>query len=599
MDDQALTRLLHDREVKPNGIRDVFDLADALLDRSSVQQALARLDRPTLAVLAAASAGTLDDIDDPTQRLQRLHGLALLDAEPEAPATAPLVYDSVNEQLDSWPSLGLPSRDDLISGSAPAALESVSTTDRRFIDRAAADHAFGATTAVAELLAALELQPARELHRGGMSLPDAKRLAASAGVELDAVPAVRRIAENAQLAQLAGGLWSAAPLAAEWADRATAARWTHLASAWLDRLPPELREVLVERLHAVWGEGFADYVDWFFPAGGDRMRERVSEHLADAERLGITASGAPSTAGMHLLRGEPAEAEAAMAELFPGEVEKVYLQHDLTIVSPGPLAPAIDARLRRIADVESRSLASSYRVTRQSLTRALGGGETAESLRRFLASISLTGIPQPLDYLIGETSSRYGALRVGAIDPSAATPGTADASARSYVRSDDTGLLGTVAVDQELSAIALEPVGPHRLISRFPVEVVLWSLHDARYPVVAEDAEGRTIEIERPRTRQPAPEPTDPVAALLTRLRDTRTVEPEETGQAWIARQLEQAVKARTIVDVTVTLPNGSEAVYRVEPTGLAGGRVRGRDAKADIERTLPLSHISAVTPLP
>src|SRR3954469_6690285 len=54
LDDDALTRLVTARGVREHGIRDFFDLAEALLDRVSVQSALERLDRGTLALLATA-----------------------------------------------------------------------------------------------------------------------------------------------------------------------------------------------------------------------------------------------------------------------------------------------------------------------------------------------------------------------------------------------------------------------------------------------------------------------------------------------------------------------------------------------------------------
>src|SRR5690606_5389509 len=105
------------------------------------------------------------------------------------------------------------------------------------------------------------------------------------------------------------------------------------------------------------------------------------------------------------------------------------------------LEPTIDARLRRFADVEGRELAATYRVSASSVNRALAAGETAESIMEFLRSISLTGIPQPLQYVIAETAARYGRVRVGGV-------GTDEFPARSYVRSDDTGLITTIAVDQ-------------------------------------------------------------------------------------------------------------------------------------------------------
>ncbi|WP_286346129.1 hypothetical protein [Frondihabitans sucicola] len=53
-------------------------------------------------------------------------------------------------------------------------------------------------------------------------------------------------------------------------------------------------------------------------------------------------------------------------------------------------------------------------------------------------------------------------------------------------------------------------------------------------------------------------------------------------------------------VVVTVALADGTTSELSMEPTGVGGGRVRGRDRKSDIERTLPLSSIVAVaTPAP
>jgi hypothetical protein len=49
------------------------------------------------------------------------------------------------------------------------------------------------------------------------------------------------------------------------------------------------------------------------------------------------------------------------------------------------------------------------------------------------------------------------------------------------------------------------------------------------------------------------------------------------------------------VITVTVALPDGSEHDYTLEPTGIGGGRLRGRDRASDIERTLPVSSIHAV----
>jgi hypothetical protein len=87
----------------------------------------------------------------------------------------------------------------------------------------------------------------------------------------------------------------------------------------------------------------------------------------------------------------------------------------------------------------------------------------------------------------------------------------------------------------------------------------------------------------------------DTASILVQRVRAGSVGEPEETGQAWMARQLELAIRNKLTVTVAVRLPDGTETDYLLEPAALAGGRLRARDRRADIERTLPLSSITAV----
>ena len=47
----------------------------------------------------------------------------------------------------------------------------------------------------------------------------------------------------------------------------------------------------------------------------------------------------------------------------------------------------------------------------------------------------------------------------------------------------------------------------------------------------------------------------------------------------------------------TVQMPDGSAIDYVLEPSSVAGGRLRALDRNSDIERTLPLASITAVAP--
>ena len=61
-----------------------------------------------------------------------------------------------------------------------------------------------------------------------------------------------------------------------------------------------------------------------------------------------------------------------------------------------------------------------------------------------------------------------------------------------------------------------------------------------------------------------------------------------------IIRTLELAIKNKGTVRVSIT-DKKVKREYIVEPTGLANGRLRAKDKKADCERVLPLASITSV----
>ena len=134
------------------------------------------------------------------------------------------------------------------------------------------------------------------------------------------------------------------------------------------------------------------------------------------------------------------------------------------------------------------------------------------------------------------------------------------------------------------------------LVSRAARDVVYWSLADARYPVVAVGDGGEAAPPVRRRPPRPthATESPNSFTSLIARLRDTHAT---DSDAAWLGRELEQAVRARSIIEVMVRLPDGLERLFTLEATGLGGGRLRGRDRAADIERTLPVTCIVSVRP--
>lgn len=560
-DDGALAEILAARGVAPTAAwQDFFDAADGLLDAASLDRVLTALDRETLIALAAdepPSAGTVR---------ARLTGLALLGEDGRPLGT-------VRERADA------------LRASAPGAFAAPETPppppaaeERQAA--AAAERLFTTSGALADVLLTAHATPLTRTGAGAVSAVDRKRLIESGAVDsAEELDDLVLLAESAGLAIAIDKEWAVTDAARTWLEAPTTQRWLRVAEGFRQSLPSGLRTpdggwIPVE----LWPGAYPLNPEW----------PGRAEHLVRAAaRWGLLAADGSEPAWTTPLREGRAADPAPLAALLPAEIDRVYLQADLSAIAPGPLAPALDLRLRTLARRESRAQASTYRFTADSLTAALTEGETAESIRVFLGELSLTGIPQPLEYLIESTSSRHGLIQV-----------SADAvSGRTRVDSDDLGVLDALSVDQALRPLGLVPDGSG-LATRVGRDAVYWSLADARYPVVAIDADGRTEAMHRRTASGAAVSTADPAelyAALVATLRQGHGDSGED---AWLQRELEQWVRARAEIVVTVRMPDGSERALTMEATGLGGGRLRGRDRAADIERTLPVTSIVSVKPV-
>ncbi|SKC43328.1 helicase-associated domain-containing protein [Okibacterium fritillariae] len=647
--DEAIRTLLTARSISPDArISDLFDLADLLFDPERVQQALSHLDRRTLALASGAPVDPSDDADVARQR--HLVTLALGTGAPRAvdpldidPATY-RTFTAVSDVLAGWPERGLPDAEALADEPAPAiegftatgpaspgtanglagshspadgvpaeqhhgghagvpsGARSTQTIPVTAPESLASERAFEALSAVAEMIIELTQMPARELGRGGLGQPDTKRMAESMHVEPTAVTTYFDLARRAGFVTLESTGWLSTPDGERWLRGSIVDRWSLLASTWLESVPTEVRAALAPLAQSSWGQALTSYAAWLYPAGSGWITTQLARVTAQAEALGITTTGHPTSVGVTVLEQGADAAAALLADSLPHQVDNVYIQHDLSIVSPGPLNPTADLRLRGIAGLEARAQAASYRLSAESVTKALSSGETADSILEFLSKISLTGIPQPVDYLVRESAKRFGRVRVGSLpeSESGSASGSAEspAGARTYVRSDDEHLISQISVDHSLTAVALQQSGRNRLVSRFADDVVFWALVDARYPVAAETIDG---EIRTPRRRalraRPTPAPPADFSPLIARLRENTAVEGDASDEAWLARQLDAAIKAKQTVLVLVSLPGGVEREFLLEPTAVAAGRLRGRDRAADIERTLPIKNITRLKP--
>ncbi|WP_051606535.1 hypothetical protein [Microbacterium sp. CH12i] len=149
-------------------------------------------------------------------------------------------------------------------------------------------------------------------------------------------------------------------------------------------------------------------------------------------------------------------------------------------------------------------------------------------------------------------------------------------------------LLDALGIDQ-----ALRPLGLSRdaegLSSRVGRDTVYWALTDARYPATIVGPDGRPQIIDRNPAPAHASAQTSSYGALIARL---RAQQGPDADAAWLDRELEAAVRTKAVLLVEVGMPDGSTRELLLEASGLGGGRLRGRDRAADVERTLPVKSI-------
>ncbi|ROR66207.1 helicase-associated domain-containing protein [Agrococcus jenensis] len=549
MPDDALDRLVVERQAPPQ-LGSTFDLAEHLLTDASIGQALRWRSADELVALAAgASTPRLDAL------LLGVDGVAIPQVR---------VIAAAAEAVPSVP--------------AEAAVESA-IAPQMAIDEA---------IKVSELVHRIADAPITLRSRAQLPAATARALAAA----IDAEPG--QLEERLEPAVLAGlvdrhdGRLRATVDADAWLAAPVPDRWFALASAWLAATPDAAAV-------AAWSRAQ-------FPlADAAVLAERERQHR-QAERLGLAHRGALTTLAADLQRdldaarsdaaqpdgtGEPGgTARAALAAHVPPATASVYLQPDLSAVAPGPLEAAVETRLRRIAALERAGIASQWRVTAQSVATGLAAGETADGLLAFLGDVSLTGLPQPVAYLVRDTAARFGALRVRAVDP------LAEGGARAQARSDDEQLIRTIAVDRALASAGPVQAGPHRITFRTSAEEALQALLEERYPAVLEDDAGELVV----RVPERAPRRERERNRLVARLRDAG-FEVGEHERAWLERQLQAAVRERMPVRLTV-ITSGDPADIELVPLAVANGRLRARDAGRDVERTLPLSAITKVAGL-
>lgn len=450
------------------------------------------------------------------------------------------------------------------------------------IDRDASLAIFDVIQALTELIFELEQRYIREVGKRGVGLPDVKRLAAHLSKSNEYAKQVFELAQFANLAEIEGSRWQLGQRAENWISWSDRERWSHLAETWLSLLGDEAARELLAILPA---ESFERRLAEVYPFADSTATNRIKKVAEIANLIGLIAnSQATSWLGL-LSTSLQTASERAIAGL-PSAAERVIIQADLTLIAPSPLPTELEISLRRFADTEQIGMASSYRLSALSVSHGLETGLAIDEIRALLLRLSAKELPQPVDYLLKEAESRFARLKVYATK----------SGAHSQIVSTDKILLAEIHNDQRLKPFALHFDEAGSLHSRFEAELVYFALREANFVAVRVDENGEVLSPQKLSSKNKVSEQRQSVVEDITRMREADTQGTSDPDDDDLLRQIQLAIKYKAKMVIVLKTSNGEQVEYLVEPVGVANGRLRAKDRKADLERTLPLSSVVSIS---
>lgn len=451
-------------------------------------------------------------------------------------------------------------------------------------DSIAGIHAFETLAAITELILDLEHRILRDVGKQGISLADTKRIALLTGKDLEFIRSIFELAAASGLISSIDGRWALTARAAEWVDFSARERWQLLAATWLELLG--LGATAELKSEVTVGESLNHALKTCFPLERFDATSRFGHVLTYSELLGLAVGGSVSTWTLKLLGGDLAKASELIEGSLPKTQNRIIIQGDLSVIAPGPLSTEAERELRTFVDIEQAGLASRYRLSALSVSFGMESGRGADQMRETLQKLSGGSLPQPVEYLLNDAVKRFGRIKV--VEDSR-TGGC-------FVLSSDATLLTELANDSRLKPYNLIRIDSQSLSSRFARDILYFGLREVGHTAIRSDRSGAAISPLKVVATASQKAVSGDWAETVTRLRLSDQTIGSGSDDESIMRQIMLAIKSKSKISVTFFGQNELELTLTLEPNGVANGRMRARDRKADIERTIPIANISSVS---
>ena len=557
--DATLGLMVHERSLALSDYKDFFDLANAILAPKSQALSVASITNPMLTSLRALAS---------SEKISK-EQLGLLSSEFLIwSIEEPGVYDWVKDRLTDSPR----------TSSLSVVSDDVAVIDQNAIDVDCGIHAFEAMQAVTELIFDLDQHLVREVAKGALGLPDLKRASAHLGKTKEYVKIIFELAKVAGLISASEKRFQPTALADSWITATPKARWLILCEAWLSLVGAAGTKEVHSQLSQNRFNSLKKLIQSAFPFASLAPASRINRLAEMADQIGLSSAGSAASWLPEVLTNKLASAAKSLESKLPAQQDRIIIQADLSIITPGPLVSPLEVQLRKFADTESIGLATSYRISPLSISCGLEEGLTEDQIRVFLQELNGAELPQPVDYLIRETAERFGRLKIQATEKG------------SLLISSDELLAKQITMDSKLKGLMLEN-SAKGVSSPLDAQALYHALRECGYLAILVDEIGNVIS---PSSIHKSSNESAVFLEQIERLR-AQDIEMADAAPATdMERKILLALKTKSLLQVQINA-NGKIMDFLLEPIGVANGRLRARDRKADIERTLPVSAITSI----
>ena len=324
-----------------------------------------------------------------------------------------------------------------------------------------------------------------------------------------------------------------------------------------------------------------DPPEWMWPLAG---AEQWRDWMERCQLVGLATNGQLTELAAALHRGS--DARSVIDHALPSSTNQLYPDGPDSVIAAGVLSDEQESSLRQIARWHSGGLAARFVVTPSSVVGALQNGLSADEIRTVLAEALPGGADSPLTHLVNESMEKAQALSLYA------------ANSESHLVVTDEMTRQLLLSDRRLGVLGLSSTDDGTLRSPLPGDQVRELLLAEGYPVLLKSAEGQLL----PDGRRQQPDCAargagwgeSDTAALIAEWDTTRQQSPER----WFGGAIQRAIDAGEPLKLTVDTGQ-DHLTMQLELRSVGNGRLRARDIRSDVERTIPVNRIVSIAPRP